>query len=162
MTALRFAWRSLAREFRSGELAILALALVIAVAAVGSVGLFTDRVARAMERRAGDILAADLVVSSRDEPDGEFIDEAARRGLQTSARWSFASVLVAGDATALANVNAVQPGYPLRGAGIASAARRSPNGASAMLTAPGRCAPNACWRRSRTRDSGSRAWHPPR
>ena len=62
MTALRFAWRSLAREFRSGELAILALALVIAVAAVGSVGLFTDRVARARLQAAARGLIDEFAV----------------------------------------------------------------------------------------------------
>ena len=53
---------------------------------------------------AGDILAADLVIASRTPPSAEFIDEARRLGLQTSARWSLASVLVADDATALAVV----------------------------------------------------------
>ena len=50
MNALRFAWRALLRDLKSGELAILAAALIIAVAAVATVGLFTDRVQRAMER----------------------------------------------------------------------------------------------------------------
>lgn len=116
MIELRFALRALAREFRSGELAILGLALIIAVAAVSSVGLFTDRVARAMERQAGDILAADLVVVSRTRPTDERAAAAAQRGLRTSARWSLASVIVVDDASALANVNAVAEGYPLRGA----------------------------------------------
>lgn len=116
MKALRFALRSLARELRAGELSVLTFALVVAVAAVAAVGMFTDRVAGAMERQAGDILAADLVVHSRDPVNAAFVAEAAARGLSTSARWSFASVVVAGDASALANVNAVAAGYPLRGA----------------------------------------------
>ncbi|MEX0899366.1 MAG: FtsX-like permease family protein [Gammaproteobacteria bacterium] len=137
MTELRFALRALAREFRSGELAILGLALVIAVAAVSSVGLFTDRVARAMERQAGDILAADLVVVSRDRPTDVFAMEAAQRGLRTSTRWSLASVIVAGDANALANVNAVAEGYPLRGAVSVSDELFGERRSASSIPAPG-------------------------
>lgn len=115
MTELRFAWRALWRDLKSGELAILAAALVVAVAAVSAVGFFTDRVSRAMERQAGDILAADLVLHSRSEPDAIFLEEARDRGLATSARWSFASVIVAGEESVLANTKAVADGYPLRG-----------------------------------------------
>jgi putative ABC transport system permease protein len=116
MKALKFAWRSLWRDLKSGELAILAFALVVAVAAVATVGIFTDRVERAMERQAGDILAADLVLQARSEPAAAYTAEARERGLQTAARWSFASVIVAGDEIVLANVKAVSDGYPLRGA----------------------------------------------
>ena len=137
MTELRFAIRALAREFRSGELAILGLALVIAVAAVSSVGLFTDRVARAMERQAGDILAADLVIVARDRPTAAFGAEAERRGLRTSARWSLASVIVAGDANALANVNAVAPGYPLRGTVVVSDGLFGERRSADAIPAPG-------------------------
>ena len=82
MTALRFAWRSLAREFRSGELAILALALVIAVAAVGSVGLFTDRVARAMERRHQE-----LGRRAGETHDAHRLPPARERGLDRGKLW---------------------------------------------------------------------------
>src|SRR5213075_2264221 len=40
------AWRMLARDARAGELGILAAALIIAVAAVTSVGFFADRVSQ--------------------------------------------------------------------------------------------------------------------
>ncbi len=116
MTELRFAWRALWRDLKSGELAILALALVVAVAAVSAVGFFTDRVERAMERQAGDILAADLVLYSRSEPDPGWLATARERGLRASQRWSFASVIVAGDGSVLANAKPVADGYPLRGA----------------------------------------------
>ncbi len=137
MTELRFALRALAREFRSGELAILGLALVIAVAAVSSVGLFTDRVARAMERQAGDILAADLVVVSRNQPSDTLSTEAAQRGLRTSTRWSLASVIVTDRGSALANVNAVAEGYPLRGTVAVSDALFGERRDAASIPEPG-------------------------
>ena len=54
--ALRHALRSLARGARSGRLLILFAALMLAVAATGSVGLFTERVRLALERQSGDAL----------------------------------------------------------------------------------------------------------
>lgn len=115
MIALRFAWRALWRDLKSGELLLLGVALVVAVAAVSAVGFFTDRVSRGMERQAGDILAADLVVTSRSEPTARYLDAARDAGLRTSARWSLASVILAGDQSVLANLKAVADGYPLRG-----------------------------------------------
>ena len=58
----RFALRSLLRDFKAGELRVLALALLVAVASVTAVGFFTDRIGRAVERQAGDVLAADLML----------------------------------------------------------------------------------------------------
>lgn len=61
---VKFALRSLARDLRAGELRVLGLALCVAVASVTAVGFFTDRIGRAVERQAGDVLAADLTASS--------------------------------------------------------------------------------------------------
>jgi putative ABC transport system permease protein len=47
-----FALRLLRRDWRAGELRLLATALVIAVASVTTVGFFTDRIERAMQRQA--------------------------------------------------------------------------------------------------------------
>ncbi len=110
-----FAWQAFWRDFKSGELAILATALVVAVGAISAVGLFTDRVSRGMERQASDILAADLIIRGRERPGPELRGQAEAAGLRTAERWSFASVIVAGDDTVLANVRAVDDGYPLRG-----------------------------------------------
>jgi putative ABC transport system permease protein len=44
------------RDARAGELRLLVLALVVAVAAVTSVGFLADRVGRALERDAGQML----------------------------------------------------------------------------------------------------------
>ena len=62
MRSWRFALLGLWREWRSGELRLLAFALTLAVAAVTSVGFFTDRVEQALQRQGNELLAADLVV----------------------------------------------------------------------------------------------------
>ncbi|MFW2133233.1 ABC transporter permease, partial [Ectothiorhodospira haloalkaliphila] len=113
--ALRYSWISLGREWRAGELRILALALVIAVAAVTSVSFFTDRVQRAMSLQATELLGADLSITSPQPIPGEFAREARERGLDTARYVSFPSVVVAGDDSELAELKAVSDGWPLRG-----------------------------------------------
>jgi putative ABC transport system permease protein len=113
----RFALRSLGRDLKAGELRVLALALIIAVASVTAVGFFTDRIGRAMERQAADVLAADLLATSGIAlPDG-IEQEADRRGLTTARHTRFPSVLITDDDDSqLVAVKAVTAGYPLRGA----------------------------------------------
>jgi putative ABC transport system permease protein len=114
--AWRFAWRALRRDFHAGELRVLALALVVAVAAVTAVGFFTDRVGRAMERQASELLAADMVVASSRPLPGAYAREAQRRGLKTADLVQFPSVILTeDDDTQLVAVKAVSQGYPLRG-----------------------------------------------
>ena len=48
--------RMLVRDWRSGELRVLALALLLAVAGITAVGFFTDRVRLALDGQAGDLL----------------------------------------------------------------------------------------------------------
>ena len=56
--AWRLGLRLLVREWRAGELRVLAMAVVIAAASVSSVGLFADRVRGALHGQAAELLAA--------------------------------------------------------------------------------------------------------
>ncbi len=112
---LLLAFRALRRDWRSGELRVLAAALVIAVASVAAVGFFTDRIQVAMERKSSELLGADLVIASPEPVQESFLQEARRGDLQAAATLSFRSVVLAGEESALAEVKAVGPGYPLRG-----------------------------------------------
>ncbi|MCX8004476.1 MAG: ABC transporter permease, partial [Burkholderiaceae bacterium] len=58
---LRQALRMTLRDWRAGELRLLAAALALAVAAVASVGFFVDRLRLGLQRDAAQLLAADLV-----------------------------------------------------------------------------------------------------
>ena len=51
MNTLRLALRMLSRDWRAGELTVLIAALVLAVASIGTVGFFADRVKGALARR---------------------------------------------------------------------------------------------------------------
>ena len=45
---IALAWKLLARDYRAGEITLIATAIIIAVAAVTTVGFFTDRVQRVL------------------------------------------------------------------------------------------------------------------
>ena len=107
------------RDWRAGELRFLLLSLVIAVAALASVGFFVDRMRIGLTRDAHQLIGADLVVVSDQPADPAWQDEAARLGLQTARTMGFPSMALAGQGevalSQLASIKAVTPNYPLRG-----------------------------------------------
>ncbi|MEQ1775133.1 MAG: FtsX-like permease family protein [Burkholderiales bacterium] len=112
---MRMALRLLIRDFRAGELMLIGIAVVIAVAGVTTVGFFTDRVQLALNRQANQLLGADLVVShDRALPTG-MVQEAQRRQLAVTQMLRFPSMAVRGDKNVLADIKVVSAGYPLRG-----------------------------------------------
>lgn len=115
MKALTFALRLFRRDWRSGELRLLSLALMLAVAAITAVGFFTNRVERAMELQAAEMLAADIVIASSNPIPDVFGQKAIKYQLRTARTLSFPSVILHGDQTQLVEVKAVSAEYPLRG-----------------------------------------------
>lgn len=113
--ALVFALRRLRRSWRSGELLIMALALLIAVAAVSAVGLFSQRVRTALADQSGETIGADLVFSSRDAFAADVLKTIRENAAALTPLTQFPSAVLKGDDTALASVKAVASGYPLRG-----------------------------------------------
>jgi len=113
--ALRFALAILARDLKSGELTVLALAVTIAVAALTGVGFFTNRIAQAMQLQAAEVIAADLRLESPDKISDAVLAEAAKRGLATARVTTLVSVIFAGEQSQLTQLCAVTEGYPLRG-----------------------------------------------
>jgi len=81
------ALRMTARDWRAGELRFLLVALIVAVAALTSVGFFTDRMRAGMDRDAHQLLGADLLVKTDDPVPQAWRDEAARRGLDAEILW---------------------------------------------------------------------------
>jgi putative ABC transport system permease protein len=109
------ALRMLGRDWRAGELRVLAAALVVAVASITSVAFFADRVSRGLVRDAHQLLGADLVLVS-DHPWAAAVgEEIARRGLQRAAALNFISMARGAGGSQLAGVKAVSASYPLRG-----------------------------------------------
>ena len=112
---LRFATRHLWRDLRAGELAVLAGALVVAVAALTAVAFFTSRVSRAVDLQASELLAADLRVESPRPVPSEWLAAGAQRGLQTASLTTFATAVFSGEDNLLVTLRATSAGYPLRG-----------------------------------------------
>lgn len=113
--ALTLALRSLGREWKSGELGVLLLALVIAVAALTGVGFLVNRIALAVERQASEVLAADLRLESPQPLAEADAIEAQRRGLRVARITTVTSVAFHGEQSQLANLRFVSGDYPLRG-----------------------------------------------
>ena len=105
----------LLRDWRAGELGVLAMALVIAVASITSVGFFADRVSRALVRDAHQLLGADLVLVSDHPWQPGVAEEIARRGLQRAQATTFISMAIHEESSQLSGVKAVSENYPLRG-----------------------------------------------
>ena len=116
---ITLALRMLARDWRAGELRVLALALLIAVGSVTSVSFFADRVRQGLNREAHQLLGGDLLMVG-DKPWGPAIAaEIARRGLAVAESTNFISMAQSGPRenprSLLAGVKAVTETYPLRG-----------------------------------------------
>ncbi|MDG1818943.1 MAG: ABC transporter permease [Porticoccaceae bacterium] len=110
------ALKMLLRSRRGGQLGLIFSALVLAVAVVTSVALLAERVERALVKESSSFLAADLVVSSSQATDADWLEQAEQQGIRTARIASFASMTFAGDEMHLASIKAVESSYPLRGA----------------------------------------------
>jgi len=129
VNALAIALRMLLREWKSGELGVLVLAITVAVAALTGVGFLVDRIGIAVDNQAGEVLAADLRLESPQPIDAKAVDEAKRRGLKTASTTGMFSVVFNGDDSQLTAVRAVSADYPLRGKVMLS---NEPFGAGAL------------------------------
>jgi putative ABC transport system permease protein len=113
---LSLALRLLLRDLRAGELRIMAVSLVVAVASFTTVAFFADRVQQALVRESSQLLGADLVLVSDRPIDARFAAEADRLDLRRTATARFPSMVRAGEASLLTEIKAVEAGYPLKGA----------------------------------------------
>ncbi len=109
------AWRFLFREWRSGELKVLGFSLILAVAAITSVGFFTDRVNRALSQQANELLGADILIRSDHELAEKYFALAEQYQLEYSATVAFPSMAISASSNHLGMLKAVDENYPLRG-----------------------------------------------
>ena len=108
-------FRELKQDLRSSELVWLFAALVLSVTALSSVSFLADRMQRAFQFDARQLLAADLLIVG-DKPLPEiFIQEANQRELQLAQTVVFPSMATVGPQSKLSSLKAVSSRYPLRG-----------------------------------------------
>jgi putative ABC transport system permease protein len=115
MNTFVFALTAFRRDWRAGEMRLIAIAVIVAVASVTSVSFFTDRVKKATQTQATQLLAADLVLESRLPIPEHIITTAKDLGLVTSNIISMRSMVIANDQLQMAEIKAVDDSYPIRG-----------------------------------------------
>lgn len=143
MRAISHALRTLGREWKSGELGVLLLALTIAVAALTAVGFVVSRVKSAVDLQASEVLAADLRLESPQPLDPSYSEEARRRGLAVAYSTGLISVVFKGEASQLSAVRAVGQGYPLRGRVTVTSEPFGPASPTTDIPAPGEVWPES-------------------
>ncbi len=135
------AWRQARRDFAAGELRLLAVAVLLAVAALTAVGFFADRLGNGLQRDARQLLGGDAVVRSDRPTPPELVAKAESLGLRVAPSVAFPSMARApddhGGATRLVSVKAVSSKYPLRGALQLRAAPDAPVVTQAAAPRPG-------------------------
>jgi putative ABC transport system permease protein len=141
--ALTLAVRTLAREWRSGELGVLLLALIVAVGALTGVGFLVSRISAAVSLEASAVLAADLRLGSPQPLSDDYFLEAARRGLRSARSTNLLSVVFNGDASQLTSVAAVTAGYPLRGRVLVASEPFARGAPASGIPAPGEVWPDS-------------------
>lgn len=139
--SLRLGWRTLWRDLRAGELRLLIVAVLLAVAALTAVGFFADRLKGGLQRDARQLLGGDAVLASDNPTPAAFVERARALGLQTTANYGFPTMARADDAqggaTRLVALKAVAAGYPLRGSVLTASAPDAPGQATRDVPAPG-------------------------
>lgn len=121
MTLVILAWRGLHRQWHSGEVLLMALAVALVVAAMTAIGVVAQRVDDNLQQKAGQLLGADLVVSADRPLPAQWRDTARRAGLEVTGVSAFVSMASAGERSQLSDVRAVDGGFPLRGEAATSA-----------------------------------------
>ncbi len=117
--ALSLAWSGLWRDWRAGDLRLLAAAVALAVAALSAVGFVADRLNAGLQRDARALLGGDAVLSSDRATPPAALKQAKDLGLAVAQTLAFPTMARApdnaGGAAKLVALKAVGAGYPLRG-----------------------------------------------
>ncbi|HAQ48331.1 MAG TPA: cell division protein FtsX [Glaciecola sp.] len=111
----QLAWRLFKHEAKRGELSIILFAIILSVAAVLSLSLFSERLQGALTDRSAEFIAADRQLSARNPIDPAWITQAQTFYLATAEQVSTRSMAFANDELALVDLRAVSDTYPLKG-----------------------------------------------
>jgi putative ABC transport system permease protein len=115
MLKLPLALRALLRDWRSGELTLLSLALLVAVASVSALNNFTSLVEQQLNQQAGQLLGADVVVTSKAPIPDFWKNSAQKLNLTQTNTYSFLSMVAHKETLQLAEIKSITNSYPLEG-----------------------------------------------
>lgn len=109
------AFKLLIRNWRSGELKLLGISLILAVAVLSAIAIFTDRLDSTLLVQSNSVLGADTVVAGNQAHNPQWEIDATNAGIKHTQADEFMSVVYAGDEMRLSAIKAVADAYPLRG-----------------------------------------------
>lgn len=109
------AWRLFRHETKRGELTIILLAIILSVASVLSLSLFSERLQQALTDKSAEFIAADRVLDAKKPIDQAWIEYAQQAGLNTAHQVYARSMVFAKDQMDLVDLRAADSGYPLKG-----------------------------------------------
>ncbi len=112
---LRQSLRLLHHELRRGELTIIFLAIVLAVATVFSLTGFSGQIKQAITASSTNTIAADRVLRASREVSTDFLQNPLAEKLNHARKIETESMAFAGDNMLLTEISAVSNNYPLRG-----------------------------------------------
>jgi putative ABC transport system permease protein len=112
---LSLAWRLFRHETKRGELTIILLAIILSVASVLSLSLFSERLKYALTEKSAEFIAADRVLESNKPIDLAWIEKAKEMGLNTAHQTYARSMVFANEQMDLVDLRAADIGYPLKG-----------------------------------------------
>ncbi|MBU2977469.1 FtsX-like permease family protein [Alteromonas sp. C1M14] len=109
------AWRLFKHEAKRGELTIILLAIVLSVASVLSLSLFSERLQGALQERSASFLAADTQLRASQPIEGAWVQQAHEDGLDTASQVATRSMAFGETQMSLVDLRAVNENYPLKG-----------------------------------------------
>jgi putative ABC transport system permease protein len=112
---LSLAWRLFRHETKRGELTIILLAIILSVASVLSLSLFSERLKYALTEKSAEFIAADRVLGSNKPVALAWIEKAQEMGLNTAHQTYARSMVFANNNMDLVDLRAADTGYPLKG-----------------------------------------------
>lgn len=107
--------KSIVREWHSGELSLLCIALIIAVACVSAMNNFTDMAKRELEQGASTVLGADALLKSKKPIEPAWLQKAEELGIEYNTALVFQSMVGHQSHLQLAQIKAISTPYPLQG-----------------------------------------------
>lgn len=107
--------RLLHHELRRGELTIIFLAIVLAVATVFSLTGFSGQIKHAIVANSTNTIGADRVLRMSSEADASILEKSQQLSLNHARKIETESMAFAGDNMLLSEIDAVSESYPLRG-----------------------------------------------
>ncbi|HEY0563130.1 MAG TPA: ABC transporter permease, partial [Methylophilus sp.] len=109
------AWQQLKANWKAGDLRVLLMALVLAIAAITAVGGFSQRISANLYSQGSVLLGGDLAVFSDHTLPATYAEYAKSLKLSVAQTAEFPSMVFVDDNNQLAEIKALGDGFPLRG-----------------------------------------------